>query len=416
MKKLLSCLLFIVNLSFCFGQTLTLGKPEEVGMSAERLARIDNVVNDYVAKKWFPGVVVLIARHGKIVFYKAYGVNDPEKQNALRKDDLFRIASQTKAITSTAIMMLYEEGKIMLDDPLYKYVPEFKNPKVLVSFNDKDSSYTTEPAKSEITIRQLLAHTSGIDYPVIGSKEFRAIYAKAKIPSGIGTPNDRLAEKIKALGSLPLKNQPGERWTYGLNSDVLGYVVEVVSGMSLDEFFKKRIFIPLGMNDTYFYLPKEKQNRLTSLNEEKDGQLRKILPANGLNPDYPDASGTYYSGGAGLTSSIEDYAKFLQMFLNGGIYNGTRLLGRKTIELMLTNQTKDLPNQFGLGFALETVKNDYIAPTSLGTFSWGGAFSTSYWADPKEKIIGLIYEQMWPTTHGELNEKFKALVCQAVTE
>jgi CubicO group peptidase (beta-lactamase class C family) len=412
--KTILCSLLLVLPTIAFSQTLTPGRPEDVGMSSERLGRIDAVVNDYVTKKWFPGVVVLIARNGKIVYHKAYGVSDVEKQNALKKDDLFRIASQTKAITSTAIMMLFEEGKLMLDDPLYKYVPEFRNPKVLVSFNEKDSSYTAEPAKSEITLRQLLTHTSGIDYPTIGSKEFRAIYAKAGIPSGIGTPQDVLSEKIKALGSLPLRHQPGEKFTYGLNTDVLGYVVEVVSGMSLDEFFRKRIFVPLGMNDTYFYLPKEKQNRLTVLNEEKDGQLRPL--SSGLNPDYPKMAGRYFSGGAGLTSTAEDYAKFLQLFLNGGLYNGNRILGRKTIELMLTNQTKDLSTQFGLGFGLETIKNDYLAPSSIGTFSWGGAFSTSYWADPKEKVIGIIYEQMWPTSHGDLNEKFKALVYQAITD
>src|SRR6267142_3985399 len=278
-------LLLSINL---FAQTFTAGRPEDAGMSSERLARIDNMVNEYVAKKAIPGAVVFIARNGKVVYHKAYGVSDIEKQTPLKKDDIFRIASQTKAITSTAVLMLYEEGKFLLDDPLSKYIPEFKNPKVLVSFNEKDSSYTTEPAKGEITIRQLLTHTSGIDYAGLGSKELEIIYAKAKIPSGLFTPNEKLGEKMKALGPLPLRHQPGEKFTYGLNTDVLGYVVEVVSGMNLDTFFKKRILEPLGMNDTYFYLPKEKQSRLVAITEEKDGVVRKVPATKSINPDYPN--------------------------------------------------------------------------------------------------------------------------------
>ncbi len=418
MKKSLYFLLFVLSFSVSPAQTLSPARPEEAGMSSERLARIDNVVKEYIAKKWIPGAVILIARNGKIVLHKAYGTNDDAKQTALRKDDIFRIASQSKAITSTAIMILYEEGKLLLDDPLSKYIPEFKNPKVLVSFSDKDSSYTSEPAKSEITIRHLLTHTSGIDYAVIGSKELRAIYAKAKIPSGIGTPYDHLGEKIKVLGGMPLKHEPGDRFTYGLNTDVLGYVVEVVSGLNFNDFLKKRIFEPLGMNDTYFYLPKEKQNRLTTLYEEKEGKVTKVLTTKDRDPDYPNAPGVYYSGGAGLSATVEDYARFLQMFLNGGLYNGNRILGRKTIELMMTNQLKDNSGtfQFGLGFGLETPKNDHLSPFSIGSFSWGGIFSTTYWADPKEKIVGLIFKQIYPTSHGDLDEKFKELVYQAIVD
>lgn len=393
-------------------------KPEEVGMSAERLARIDNVVNDYVSKKWFAGAAVFVARNGKIVYHKAYGFSDMDQQTPLKKDDIFRIASQTKAITSTAALILYEEGKLLLDDPVSKYIPEFKNSKVLATFNEKDSSYTTEPARSEITIRQLLTHTSGIDYPVIGSKEMTAIYAKAKIPSGIGTPGGHLGDQIKVLGSLPIKHQPGAHFTYGLNTDVLGYVVEVVSGMTLDQFFRKRIFEPLGMNDTYFYLPREKHARLVTLYEEADGKVRKAMGSKGITPNYPNEAGTYYSGGAGLSSTVEDYGKFLQMFLNGGTFNGNRILGRKTIELMLTDQIAESQggNPFGLGFGLETPKNDAQSPVSIGTFSWGGIFSTTYWGDPKEKLVCLIYKQIWPTSHGDLDAKFKELVYQSITD
>ena len=418
MKKLILILLCVSSVSLSFTQTLSPAKPEEAGMSGERLARIDKVVNDYITKKWIPGAAVLIARNGKIVFHKAYGVNDDAKQTALRKDDIFRIASQTQAITSAAIMILYEERKLLLDDPVSKYIAEFKNPKVLVSFNDKDSSYTSEPAKSEITIRHLLTHTSGLDYPVIGSKELVAIYAKAKIPSGIGTPDHNLGDKIKALGKLPLKHKPGDRFTYGLSMDVLGYVVEVISGMNLNDFLKKRIFEPLGMNDTYFYLPKEKQSRLTTLYEEKAGKVTKVVAMKDRDPDYPDLPGVYYSGGAGLSSTVEDYARFLQMLMNGGLYNGNRILDGKTIELMLTNQLKGNSGtfQFGLGFGLEATKNDKLSAVSIGSFSWGGILSTSYWVDPKEKIVALIFKQIYPTTHGDLDEKFIALVYQAIAD
>src|SRR6267142_5760791 len=290
-------LLLSINL---FAQTFTAGRPEDAGMSSERLARIDNMVNEYVAKKAIPGAVVFIARNGKVVYHKAYGVSDIEKQTPLKKDDIFRIASQTKAITSTAVLMLYEEGKLLLDDPLSKYIPEFKNPKVLVTFNEKDSSYTSEPAKSEITIRQLLTHSSGIGYASIGSRELKAIYAKAQVPSGIGISNTSvvLADKIKALAKLPLKNHPGEKWLYGLNTDVLGYLIEVLSGMTFDEFLRQRIFKPLGMNDTYFYLPKEKQSRLVKLYEVKNNSLTKPKEVyDRVNPDYPNSDGKYFSGG-----------------------------------------------------------------------------------------------------------------------
>jgi CubicO group peptidase (beta-lactamase class C family) len=401
-------------------KTLTPGKPEENGISMERLARIDQTLNEYVAKGYIPGAVALIVRNGKIVYEKSFGFSDVESKATLKSDNIFRIASQSKAITSLAVMMLWEEGKFTLDEPINKYIPEFKNPKVLVAFNEKDSSYTSTPAKGEITIRQLLTHSSGIGYASIGTKEFNAIAAKARVPSGIGIGNttDVLADKMKILGSLPLRHHPGEDWTYGLNSDVLGYLVEVLSGLTFNDFLQQRIFKPLGMNDTYFYLPKEKQNRLVGLYENKDDKLSKAgIIYDKVNPNYPNTDGKYFSGGAGLSSTVEDYAKFLQLFLNKGEYNGVRLLGRKTVELMLTNQLQPpITERVGLGFGLETPENDYRSPYSIGSFSWGGAFSTSYWADPKEKIIALIFTNIYNNKHGELAEKYKALVYQSIVD
>ncbi len=420
--KTLVTLLFSLIVLVTHGQSIksfTPAKPEEAGMSSERLTRIDQLVTDHVNKKWIPGAVVLIVRNGKIVLHKSYGYSDAEKQTTLKKDDIFRIASQTKAITSLAVMMLFEDGKFLLDEPISKYIPEFKNQKVLKTFNEKDSSYTTDPAKSEITIRHLLTHSSGIDYASIGSKEFKAIYAKAGVPSGIGNDNMVLADKIKILGTLPLKHNPGEQWTYGLNTDVLGYLVEVLSGMPFDQFLRTRIFQPLGMNDTYFYLPKEKHSRLVRLYQSKDGLIARVNESayDGVNPNYPAVEGKYFSGGAGLSSTVEDYAKFLQLFLNKGEYNGTRLLSRKIVELMLTNQLQSpITNQFGLGFGLETDKNDYQSIVSLGSFSWGGAFNTHYWADPKEKLIGLIFTNMYNTPYWNIGDKFKVLTYQAIVD
>ncbi len=394
-------------------------KPEAAGMSTERLSKIDGFMNDLVVKNAIPGSVVFVARNGKIVLHKAYGYDDIETKTPLKKDHIFRIASQTKAITSIAAMMLYEDGKFNLDDPVFKFIPEFKKPVILKTFNEADSSYTSEPAKKEITVRHLLTHTGGLGYAGIGSKEMKAVYAKAGVPSGVGNSSNILLDKMKILGRQPLMHEPGEKFTYSLGVDVLGALAEIWSGKTLAEYFKEKIFTPLGMNDTYFYLPKDKQSRLTILYEEQDGKLQKKRSSVEGDVNYPCLEGTYYSGGAGLSSSIEDYAKFLQMVLNGGTYNGKRLLGRKTVELILTNQIQPKVSettQFGLGFQVETPLNDYLSPQSLGSFSWGGMFNTQYWADPKEHLVGLVYTQIWPTTNGRITDKFKELVYQSIIE
>lgn len=365
--------------------------------------------------------MAFIARNGKIVYYKGFGVNDLNTKTPLKRDAIFRIASQTKAITSTAVMMLYEEGKFLLDEPISKYIPTFKSPKVLSKFNEKDTTYSTVPAKREVTIRDLLTHTSGIGYAQIGTKESNAIYAKARISSGIGTPNDRLSEKIPALGPLPLVHQPGERWTYGLNTDVLGYLVEVVSGQTLDQFMRQRIFEPLGMKDTYFYIPADKQTRLATLFTEDSTTtaVRNVPAVLSRNANYPKAQGTYYSGGAGLTATAYDYAIFLQMLLNGGEYNGKRILSPSTVRLMTTNQIGDLYTglqKFGLGFGITTPKEAAKLPLSIGSFGWGGYFGTTYWADPKEGIIGMIMTQKVPNSSYDLSDKFRVLLYQSITD
>ncbi|GLU52029.1 serine hydrolase domain-containing protein [Dyadobacter frigoris] len=413
--------LFLISAQLVLAQQLAEATAESVGISSERLKRIDKVLQEYVDKQQVAGSVAIIVKNGKIVYYKGFGSDDWDTKAPLKKDAIFRIASQTKAITSTAAMILFEEGKFLLDDPVSKYISSFKNPQIIDKFNEKDSSYTTKPAKNEITIRQLLTHTSGISYPSIGSKEAVAIYAKNDIPSGIGTPNYKLSEVITKLGKMPLVHEPGERWTYGLNSDVLGYLVEILSGKSLNDFFKERIFEPLGMKDTYFYLPENKKNRLAKLyTQDKEGKTIKAENKPGFNNDYPNENGTFYAGGAGLTSTAYDYAIFLQSFVNGGQYNGKRILSPATVHLMTQNQIGDLnvgKNKFGLGFSIATEKEAARIPVSVGAFDWGGIFGTTYWADPKDKIVALLMTQKYPSSvWGEMQDKFKVLVYQAVVE
>jgi CubicO group peptidase (beta-lactamase class C family) len=403
---------------------LTPGSPAANHFSAERLQRIDKLIQQYVDSNWIAGAIAIVAKDGNIVYHKAIGYDDKTKNKVLQKDAIFRIASQTKAITSVGVMMLFEEGKLLLDDPISRYIPEFRKPLVLDKFNKADTTYTTVPAKREITIRDLLTHTSGIGYAQIGSETMNAMYYKAGVIGGIGLKGNLLADNIKKLAALPLVHQPGEKWTYGLNTDVLGYLIEVISGMSLDTYFKKNIFDPLGMKDTYFYIPKEKHDRLAMLHAEDATKhvmnTPEMITLNGtFYRDYPNLDGgSFYSGGGGLVSTAYDYAVFMQMLLNGGEYNGKRLLSPRSIHLMTINQIGDLSlgrsAKFGLGFQVVTDADESRNTVSLGTFSWGGMFASSYWIDPKEKIVAQFVLQQFPFSHGELAEKFKVAVYQAL--
>ncbi len=421
MKKLTIFQLFVIllltTLSCTESQVLKEASPESVNMSADRLIRIDNMIRQSIDSGWIAGAAGFIARDGKIIYNKAFGVSDIGSKKAMVPDDIFRIASQTKAITSIAVMMLFEEGKFLLDDPVSKYIPEFAHPQVLDRYNEKDTTYTTIKANREVTVRDLLTHTSGIDYPGIGSLRMRAIYAKAGIPGGFGTDNMIIGDKMKALGRLPLNHNPGERFTYGLNVDVLGYLVEIWSGENFDQYLRKHVFEPLGMNDTYFYLPETKTSRLVEVNTEDKN--RHVMEMNQESINYPLLKGTYFSGGAGLSSTTMDYATFLQMLLNNGEYNGKKLLSRRTVELITSNQIGDLNvgrDKFGLGFEITTEYGQAQLGVSEGSYSWGGYFGTTYWADPKERIVGLIFMQQFPLSHGEIQNKFKALVYQALND
>ncbi len=430
MKNLiLSALILLVCLFDLSAQTksaqrspvLEESSPESVGVSSVRLARIDRMCEESVKEDNLPGIVALVVRNGKIILWKAYGMAENEKGRKMKRDDIFRIASQSKAVTSTAVMMLWEEGKFRLDDPISKYIPEFKNQQVLKSFQYSDTTWRGEPVKTEITIRHLLSHTSGIGYGVIdGDERFRMIYKKAGITDAFTTEKITIAESVKKLAKLPLHHNPGENFTYSEGLDVLGYLIEIVSGMPFDQFLKTHIFDPLGMNDTRFYFPEEKAGRLVAVQHKDNGKWKKY-PATFYDTDYPvRGAKTFFSGGAGLSSTAKDYAVFLQMYLNGGVYNGVRLLSRTTVELILANQIGKVwgdatEKDFGLAFSVltETGQNKG-GQGSAGTFEWGGYFNTQYFADPKEKIIGIIMKQTQGSVKDETGWKFKQLVFQSV--
>ncbi|SHH35777.1 CubicO group peptidase, beta-lactamase class C family [Chryseobacterium oranimense] len=417
------------------GLVMLFSKPayaQTKAFNSERLEKIDAVINKHIAASHISGATALILKNGEIVYNKAFGYADLEAKKTMQTDDIFRIASQSKAITSLAVMMLWENGKFLLDEPVSKYIPAFKNPKVLISYNPKDGSYVTQPATREITIRDLLRHTSGIAYPAVFSDPTMwSIYEKAGVPSGIGTTNSNLKEKMELLATLPLQHNPGERFTYGLNIDLLGYLIEIWSGENLDKYLKENILTPLEMNDTYFHLPENKKHRLVGLYEvTPENKLIKVKHPiyEGVNADFPKMEGSYLSGGAGLSSTTSDMAKFYSLYLNKGVYKGKRLISRKTVELMLTNQLGDdvlispLPPQpenfqFTLGgFSIVTEKNDYLSPQSIGTFGWGGAFNTHGWADPKEGIIALLFTQEYLSPWYSIGEEFQTAVYQSITD
>jgi CubicO group peptidase (beta-lactamase class C family) len=429
MKQLLHCLLLLFLLTGAAQETalqyntiLEKASPESVGMSPERVNRIDAMLRQAVEAGEIPGAVALIARNGKIVFHKAYGMSDLQDKKPFEKDAIFRIASQTKAITATAVMQLWEQGKFGLDDPISKYIPEFTDTGVIDTFNEADSTFTTNPLKQPITIRHLITHTSGIGYGMIdGDDRFRKIYQKAGIIDAFTIENKTIGANVKKLARLPLHHEPGAEWTYSEGLDVLGYLVELLSGMPLNEYFRTRILDPLGMNDTWFYLPEEKAARLVPVQHKEDGKWEVFTSAQ-FEPDYPiKGAKTFFAGGAGLSSTADDYAKFLQMYLNHGMYNGDRLLSRTTIRSIMENQIGDLwaggPKDYGLAFALVNDHGEDIGGIgSEGTFDWGGYFNTQYFADPETGIIGILMKQTQGDTNDQTGWKFRQMVFAAVDD
>jgi len=420
MIKLVNIRIIFVITTFLFISIVSLSQVIQTNtknnnVDYEKLAKIDGLVNEYISKNWLTGAVTIVIKDNQLVQYKGYGYADVATKKPMKNDAIFRIMSQTKAITSIGIMILYERGKLLLDQPISDFIPEFKNPVIVDKFNEKDSSYTTVPAKGEITFRQLLTHTSGLDYTDIGGSKVAAIYAKHRIPSGLGYFNDNLLERMKALGKLPLSFEPGTKWQYGLNTDLLGCLLEVISGMNLEDFFRKNIFEPLGMKDSYFNVPASKANRLATVYTEDS--LGNIIPWNhtfrNIDPDYPTMKTNYFSGGAGLSSTALDYAIFMQMLLNGGKYNGHQILSKRTVEMILSGQLKEGmlgEDNMGLGFGITSEISAAKGPRNAGSFAWGGYYGTTYWADPKAKLVCLFMTQQNPNSHGDIEPKFEAML------
>ena len=401
---------------------LSMSTPESVGISPERLNRIDAMCKASVKDGDLPGIVALVARNGKIVLHEAYGMADNQSNRKMKKDDIFRIASQSKAITSTAVMMLWEEGKFRLDDPVSKYIPGFMDPMVFKSFTYKDTSYIAVPANKEITIRHLLTHTSGVGYGVIDRDErFRMIYQKAGITDLFTTENISIEESVKKLARLPLHHNPGEKFTYSEGLDVLGYFIEIISGMPFDKFLRERLFDPLGMDDTWFYLPDSKADRLVAVQKKENGNWVRY-PVTFYDTNYPvKGAKRFFSGGAGLSSTAKDYATFLQMYLNGGELNGVRILSRTTVQSIMGNQVGELlggdGEYYGLAFGvIDSGGQDAGGRGSKGTFSWGGYFNTQYFADPAEQTIGVIMKQTQGPVNDDTGWKFQLLVNQAIDD
>jgi CubicO group peptidase (beta-lactamase class C family) len=403
----------ITATSWVYAQGLPDTAPERVGMSSERLARLTRVLHEYTRTKQVAGTVTLVARSGRIVYHEAAGWRDIERNAPMQKDTIFRIASQTKALTSVGLMMLVEEGQLLLTDPVAKFIPAFEKTTVQVS-----DFGAPVPAERRITIRDLLTHTSGVSYG--GELRLAEAYKAAGFTAWYFADRDNpIGYWIEKLAGLPFASQPGERYVYGYSTDILGHVIEKAAGVSLETFLTTRIFEPLGMRDSHFFLPLDKASRLATVyaGSAKIGLTRapEGHPGQGRYVDGPRAA---FSGGAGLLSTAGDYARFLQMLLNGGELDGVRLLSPKTVQLMTVNHIGDLypvPGRgFGLGF--ETVEDLGRSGRygSEGEFSWGGAYFSRYWVDPQEQLIAVFLAQLLPSGGSDLQEKLRVLVNQAI--
>jgi CubicO group peptidase (beta-lactamase class C family) len=395
--------------------SLPAGKPEEVGLSPDRLQRIHEMIQRHIDAGSISGAVTLVARKGRIAHLEAHGLMDIDSKKPMTRDAIFRIASMSKPITGVAIMMLMEEGKVRLNDPVSKFIPEFKEMMVAVpkepapgrpTPGSAETQFYTVPASREITIRDLLTHTSGLVSGPVGTREAAKVARK---------PGETLADYIPRLGSMPLDFQPGSRWNYspGAGFDTLGRVVEVISGQSFDQFLRERIFEPLGMKEIFFNPSGNQIPRLATVYRRTEKGLEKEENRNRM------SGNRYFSGAGGLMSTTEDYAQFGQMLLNGGQLNGQRLLSPKTVELMSSIHVPDTFNgrSRGRSWGLSVqVISDAVAAgfrVSDGSFGWDGAFGTHFWVDPKEKIVGILMVQ---TSNGQVSRDFENAVMQAIVE
>lgn len=397
--------------------------PQSVGLNKDSLKQIDEVIKRLTQERKIPGAAALVAKDGKIVYQTSYGFQDVEKQTSMDTTDIFRIASMTKPIISVAVLQLYEKGKLKLDDPVSKYISSFGEPKVITKFNKQDTTWEARKASREVTIHDLLSHTSGISYGFVDPR-FSAIYKKSKIPDLSVASDKTIQEMTDSLGKLPLAHEPGERFTYGLNTDVLGRIVEIASGMDLEKYVHENITGPLSMDDTRFFYDNEVSDRFTSVYRinPKDSGIVKIEPNELYDPNYPVAGAKkYYSGGSGMSSTPHDYFIFSQALLNGGEYKGTRILEDSTVQLMSSNQIGDkrFPDNSSFGYGLRIVKEKDEAGNegAVVQLGWSGAFNTYYFINPKEKIIGIIMSQVLMNPYGgELIDGFMNAIESASVE
>lgn len=418
--KTMTKLFLLCLVGACALQTgLILAADGAPGFVEQRLDRIDDAVNAEVAAGKIPGAVAMIVRDGQTVYHKSFGYADIASKTPMQNDSIFRIASMTKAVTSVGVMTLYERGYFQLNDPISKYIPEFANPQVLVSANDDGVVTETRPAKREIRIIDLLTHSAGLGYPFINSP-VQKIYVENGIIDGLTEKAVRLEDQMVKLADMPLLFDPGSAWNYGLSTDLLGRLIEVVSGKSLAQYFTDEIFTPLQMTDTHFYLPPKDYDRLVSLYAGIDDELVPYTDESMSDlgdTNYPRVGAmTYYSGGAGLSSTAYDYSRFIEMLLNDGELDGERILGRKSVELMRSpriDMDGDGTAEFGLGFQVvgDIGKSGELG--SAGIYQWGGAFNTSYWIDPAENMIAVFMSQIRPN-ETDITSRFKTLVYQAL--
>ena len=413
-------LLLALAASSLFAQGLPrAARPEEVGLSSERLQRLTDAFQGYVRDGKLAGAVVLVARRGKVVYSGAFGQRDIETHAPMKEDAIFRIASQTKALVSVAALRLQEEGKLLITDPVGKYIPEFQKTRVAVL---RPGGYDIVDAKRPITIRDLLTHTSGVSY---GDGPAKDLWQKAGITGWYFADRDEpVAATVTRMAALPFDAQPGEKFVYGYSTDILGVAVERASGLPLDEYLRTRLFEPLKMNDTHFYLPASKTDRFATVySANSDGKLERAptpgtMVSQGAYVEGPRKS---FSGGAGILSTGGDYARFLQMMLSGGELDGTRILSRKTVELMtvdhLGSRVEFQDGQgFGLGFSVVKDLGLRGQPGSVGEYGWGGAYHSAYWVDPQEQLVVVYFTQLLPANNLNDHAKLRALVYQAIVD
>lgn len=412
-----AALSFLVTAQALDAQRAAQPEPAVSRLSPEKLKRLNAELDSYVAAGKLAGGVLWIGRRGQAAHVYAFGQRDVESRAPMREDTMFRIASQTKALVSTATLMLQEEGKLLIGDPVSKYLPEFRETTVAVP--KAAGGYDIVKARRSITIRDLLTHTSGVGY---GGGPASDKWEAAGITGWyFADRQEPIRETVSRMASLPFESQPGERWVYGYSTDILGALIEQVSGQTLDELLRSRIFAPLGMNDTHFYVPDSKRDRVATVYSlGATGRIERTPDQGGMisQGSYSSGPRRSFSGGAGLVSTARDYARFLQMMLNGGELDGVRLLSRPTVELMTSNHLRGLAfsdgQGFGLGFSVVTDLGARGTPGSVGEFGWGGAYHSTYWVDPKEQMVVVYLTQLIPAGEVDDHAKVRTLVYAAL--